>query len=58
MTDIVSAYEARIGLIGDVLKAVFGPGDAKSKPAIGKVDFKALPKFDDVSPEAFDAMFG
>lgn len=58
MTDIVLAYEARVGFIGDLLKAVFGSGDGKSKPSAGKVDFKALPKFDDMSPEAFDAMFG
>lgn len=57
MTDIMIAYEARLGLIGDVLKAVFGTGDSTANPVKGKVDFRALPKIDDVSPALLDAMF-
>lgn len=58
MTDIMTAYGARLGLIGDVLKAVFGSGDGTASPAKGKIDYKALPKIDSLTPDAFDAMFG
>lgn len=61
MTDIMTAYEARLGLIGDVLKAVFGSGDGGKKPAKGKepkVVWSALPKAETLTPATFDAMFG
>lgn len=58
MTDIMTAYEARLGLIGDVLKSVFGSGDSKAVSSKGEADFRALPKIEDVSPALLDAMFG